>query len=67
MTTACVNGLEEILWALNQARMAPDERRQRLLDHVAQNRETNGPIDWVFIGDWSEDPTEDTGEDPAPK
>ena len=62
MTAACVNDSEEILWVLDQARTALNERRQRFLDLVAQNREANGPINWAAIWDWS---GEDPGENPA--
>ena len=62
MTAACVNDSEEILWVLDQARTALNERRQRFLDLVAQNREANSPIHWAAIWDWS---GEDAGEDPA--
>ena len=55
MKAAYAHDFEEIIWVLEQARTAPNWRRQRFLDLVAQNREANGPIDWAYLWDWTRD------------
>ena len=49
----------DIRWILEELRTAPDERRQRFLDLVAQNIDLDEPFTWVDVWYWSEYPYEE--------